>query len=572
MPPTLARTGPIEAVERAYRRIGALAGNPVFLHVVPREAALERARWLEGLAAAEKRNFPLHGATFAVKDNIDVAGLPTTAACPAFAYTAGTTATAVQRLLDAGAILIGKTNLDQFATGLTGTRSPYGACRNAIDPAYISGGSSSGSAVAVALGVCDFALGTDTAGSGRVPAAFNGIVGLKPTRGMVSAAGVVPACRSLDCVSVFSADCATALEVLAVIEGFDAGDAYSRRPADLVSFPAERFRFAVPKPAQLEFFGDEAYAALYAGALRRLEALGGLRLEVDLAPFFAAQELLYAGPWVAERTAELETFLARHADAVHPVTRAILESGRAYTAADAFRAQHRLASLRRETEQVWAAADVLVVPGAPTIYRIAEVDANPVELNSRLGIYTNFVNLLDLAAITLPAGARPDGLPFGLTFIGPAYSDRSLAALGGKFLGEEIAAAADSVRVAVVGAHLSGMPLNRQLTERAAKLVRATRTAQAYRLFALPGQTPPKPGLSRVAGEAAGARIEVEVWEMPARHFGSFVAGIPSPLAIGTLELEDGEWVKGFVCEEYATAGARDISQFGGWRSYVKSL
>ncbi|HLX81870.1 MAG TPA: allophanate hydrolase [Burkholderiales bacterium] len=572
MPATLARTGPIEEVERAYRRIAGLAGNPVFLHVVPREAALERARWLERLTDAEKKRLPLYGVTFAVKDNIDVSGLATTAACPAFAYTAGKTATAVQRVLDAGGILLGKTNLDQFATGLTGTRSPHGACRNAIDPAYISGGSSSGSAVAVALGVCDFALGTDTAGSGRVPAAFNGIVGLKPTRGLVSAAGVVPACRSLDCVSVFAPDCATAAKVLAVTEGFDAADPYSRRPADPVSFPAGRFRFAVPKPVQLEFFGDAAYAVLYADALRRLESFGGQRLEVDLSPFFAAQELLYAGPWVAERTAEFEAFLAQHADAVHPVTRAILESGRSYSAADAFRAQHRLASLRRETERVWAAADVLVVPGAPTIYRIAEVDANPVELNSRLGIYTNFVNLLDLAAITVPAGFRPDGLPFGLTLVGPAFSDCSLAALGGKFHGEEIAAASDNVRVAVVGAHLSGMPLNGQLTERMGKLVRATRTAEAYRLFALPGQTPPKPGLSRVANGGRGSCIEVEVWEMPARHFGSFVAGIPAPLAIGTVELEDGERVKGFLCEEYAIAGARDITQFGGWRNYMKSL
>jgi allophanate hydrolase len=363
-----------------------------------------------------------------------------------------------------------------------------------------------------------------------------------------------------------------AVRSIAVIEGFDAADPYSRRPADPVSFPTERFRFAVPKPGQLEFFGDAAYAALYAEALRRLESLGGQRMEVDLSPFFAAQELLYAGPWVAERTAEFEAFLAKHAGAVHPVTRAILESGRSYTAADAFRAQHRLASLRRETEQVWAAADVLAVPGAPTIYRIAEVDANPVELNSRLGVYTNFVNLLDLAAITVPAGFRPDGLPFGLTLIGPAFSDRSLAALGGKFHGEAIASASDNVRVAVVGAHLSGMPLNGQLTERTAKLVRATRTAEAYRLFALPGQSPPKPGLSRVAGGGGGSRIEVEVWEMPARHFGSFVAGIPAPLAIGTVELEDGERVKGFLCEDYATAGARDITHFGGWRSYMKSL
>ena len=433
-----AKTGPLEAVERAYRQISALANNPVFLYVAPRDLTLERAQWLERQPNGEKIKLPLYGATFAVKDNIDIAGLATTAACPEFAYTAGKTATAVQRILDAGGILIGKTNLDQFATGLSGTRSPYGACRNAFNPSYISGGSSSGSALAVALGICNFALGTDTAGSGRVPAAFNAIVGLKPTRGLVSLTGVVPACRSLDCLSIFAPDCATAVEVLAVAEGFDAEDPYSRLSPEKVSFSAEDFRFAVPRPGQLEFFGDTAYAALFEAAVHRLECLGGRHREVDFAPFFAAQELLYGGPWIAERTADLGAFLAKHADAVHPVTRSIIESGRNYTAIDAFQAQHQLASLKRETEKIWAAVDVLLVPGAPTIYKVAELEANPIELNSRLGIYTNFVNLLDLAAITVPAGFRPDGIPFGIALIGPAFSDRSLAALGGRFHGEAV--------------------------------------------------------------------------------------------------------------------------------------
>jgi allophanate hydrolase len=531
-------------IDEVYRRIEAHAANPIFIHLLPKAQVLERLRELEGLP----RTLPLWGRTFAVKDNIDVAGLPTTAACPAFSYIAKTTAPAVQRLLDAGAVLIGKTNLDQFATGLTGTRSPYGACRNAFDPAYISGGSSSGSALAVALDMASFALGTDTAGSGRVPAAFNNIVGLKPTRGLISTTGVVPACRSLDCVSIFAKTCADAAAILQIAQGADAGNP--------IALPLEHFRFAVPR--QLEFHGDRAYAALFAQALDRLQALGGARVEIDFQPFLEVQALLY-GPWVAERTAEefpLEAML--------PVTRQIIEAGKRYSATDLFKAQHRLAELQRECREILASADVLVVPGAPTIYRIAEVEAEPLELNSRLGRYTNFVNLLDLAAITVPAGFRPDDLPFGVTLIGPAFSDRALAALGARFAGEsEVPAAPKLVKLAVVGAHLSGMPLNHQLTERGAKLLRAARTAPFYRLYALNQQ---KPGLVR---EAQGASIEVEVWEIAAAAFGSFVAEIPAPLGIGTVELEDGEAVKGFLCEQYAVRGAQDISRYGGWRRYL---
>jgi allophanate hydrolase len=387
-------------VHEAYARIAAHAENPVFIHVIPKEEALARGAAARG---------PLAGRLFAVKDNIDVAGLPTTAACPQFAYVAKETASAVQQLLDAGAVLVGKTNLDQFATGLVGTRSPYGACRNAFDPAYISGGSSSGSAVAVALGIVDFALGTDTAGSGRVPAAFNNLVGLKPTRGLVSTQGVVPACRSLDCVSVFAPTCRDALEVFDLIS----------RPFEPV---APDFGFAVPR--QLEFHGDREYERLFSEALARLEALGGAVREIDFQPFLETQSLLY-GPWVAERLAE--GFPLEH---MLPVTRKVIESGARYSAADLFQAQHRLSILKEECKL----NDVLVVPGAPTIYRIAEVEADPIELNSRLGRYTNFVNLLDLAAITVPAGFRNDGLPFGVTFIGPAFSDHALAAMAASFM------------------------------------------------------------------------------------------------------------------------------------------
>jgi allophanate hydrolase len=539
--------------EDLYRRIASHATNPVFIHLLPKERVLARARELEALP----RTLPLWGRPFAVKDNIDVAGLPTTAACPAFSYVAETTAPSVQRLLDAGAVLIGKTNLDQFATGLVGTRSPYGACRNAFDPAYISGGSSSGSALAVALDMASFSLGTDTAGSGRIPAAFNNLVGLKPTRGLISTRGVVPACRSLDCVSIFAKTCRDAAAVLEVAQGFDPMHPYSRA-GEPVSLCTASFRFGVPR--QLEFHGDRAYESLFAQALERLVSVGGQPVQIDFAPFLEVQALLY-GAWVSERTSEgfpLEAML--------PITRKIVEAGGRYSASEVFKAQHRLAELTRECSGILSMVDVLAVPSAPTIYRIAEVEANPVELNSRLGRYTNFVNLLDLTAISVPAGFRPDGLPFGITLIGPAFSDMALAALGARYASEgDIAVPRTSIKIAVVGAHLTGMPLNHQLTSRGAKLARTARTAPLYRLYAIDRL---RPGLVR---QPPGARIEVEVWELPNGAFGSFVDGIAPPLSIGTVELEDGESVKGFLCEYYASSNLEDISRYGSWRSYVQS-
>ena len=443
---------------------------------------------------------------------------------------------------------------------MSGTRSPYGAGRNAFNPDYISGGSSSGSALAVALGMAEFALGTDTAGSGRVPAAFNNLVGLKPTRGLVSTTGVVPACRSLDCVSVFAKTVGRALSVLEVMQGYDAADPYSRH-GNSVCFDNKDLKVAVP--GDLEFYGDTAYASLFAQAL---EKLGGERIGVDFAPFLAAQQLLYDGPWLAERSAQMQEFMLGHANDMHPVVREVIAGGSRYSAVEAFQAQYRLAALRRQTDATWDAADVLVVPGAPTIYTRAQMDADPVALNARLGLYTNFVNLLDLAAITIPAGVRPDGLPFGITLIGPAFSDRALAALGARFLGEpEIPTTGSSVRIAVVGAHLSGMALNGQLIERRAKLIRAARTSPDYKLYDLADG---RPGLVR---DGHGACIEVEVWELPVAGFGSFVAQIPPPLGIGTLELEGGEKVKGFLCEAYAVAGKKDITSFGGWRRFVNA-
>ncbi len=570
---------PHAVLREVYAAITRRGADSVWIHVVPFEEAraqletvLERRR---GGAPA-----PLLGVPFAVKDNIDVAGRPTTAGCPAFAYKPEVTATVVRRLQAAGAVLVGKTNLDQFATGLTGTRSPYGALSSVFDPDFIAGGSSSGSAVAVAARLVAFALGTDTAGSGRVPAAFNGIVGLKPTRGLLSTAGIVPACRSLDCVSIMAHTAEDAARVLDVARGVDPDDPYSREGAAAPASLGPRFRFGVPGHAQREFFGDVAAARLYAQALDRLETLGGRRVEIDLGPFRAAAELLYAGPWVAERLHAIGPFLERHPEDVHPVVRAIVERAGRLSAVDVFAGIYRLESLRRAAAAQWAGMDVLALPTTGTIYRHAAVEADPIRLNGNLGYYTNFVNLLDCCALAVPAGVRASGLPFGISLIAPAFHDALICALGvawerrleertGEGGGGPPARSRDRlVRLAVVGAHLTGQPLNRELGERGGRLVRACHTMPAYRLYALTGTVPPKPGLVRVAGEG-GAAIEVEVWEVGEAAFGGLVAAVPPPLAIGTVTLEDGELVKGFLCETHAVAGAEDISSYGGWRGYL---
>lgn len=529
---------------------------------------------------------PLAGLSFAAKDNIDVAGLTTTAGCPAFAYQSGAHAAVVHRLLEAGASLRGKTNLDQFACGLNGTRSPYGAVPNAFDAAYVSGGSSSGSAYVVATGQVDFALGTDTAGSGRVPAGLNNIVGIKPSRGLVSARGVVPAAQGVDCVSVFARTVGLGAQVLAAAMGYDAADPFSRRLVLIDKpFPAA-FRFGVP--SQLEFFGDSACVEAFAQASARLQSLGGTAVAIDYTPFARAAALLYESALVAERYAAVRGFFDAHeAEVIEPV-RSILAKGRAFDAADVFDAQLQLRALGQQAAAVWEGIDVMLVPTAPTHCRIDDMQRDPMRLNARFGTYTNFVNLLDYAAISVPAGMRPDGLPFGITLIGPCASDWQLCELGQRFhhatgltqgaTGEALPPPRPiaglktpaTVRVAVVGAHLSGMPLNGQLTERGATLLSAARTAPHYRFFALPGTVPPKPGLLRVA-PGTGAPIAVEIWQMPVEHYGSFVALIPAPLGIGTLELADGSSVQGFVCEAQATSGAEDITRFGGWRAYIQS-
>lgn len=579
---------PTACIHQILARIQSSDRPEIWISLVDLETLLAQAALLEeGMDRAGPhilKTKPLFGLPFAVKDNIDVAGMPTTAACPEFAYVPHVSATVVQRLQSAGAILIGKTNLDQFATGLVGIRSPYGAVRNAIDPEYVSGGSSSGSAVAVALGLVSFALGTDTAGSGRVPAGFNGIVGLKPTRGLLSTRGVFPACRSLDCVSIFAGDVQDAWRVAQAAAGFDAPDAYSR-PVRMLGVKRRGYRIAVPDA--LEFFGDDTAASAFADAIERIGELPATDIgAISFAPFVTAAELLYQGPWVAERRAALGEFFGTHALAIHPTVREIIGKAAQFSAVDAFNAQYRLADLKREAEQLLESYDFLIVPTAPTMPRIADVNAEPLRRNSELGYYTNFVNFFDMAALSIPGPWRADGLPAGITLIGPAGSDQLLASAGEALQalfnsaqpsnpGSDLIACDPlpfneaTVQIAVVGAHLEGQPLNWQLLERGARKLEATATSERYRLYALAGTVPPKPGLVRVMEQ--GAAIEIEIWEIPLRCFGAFVAEVPAPLGIGSLELADGRWVKGFICEPCALSDAQDITRHGGWRAYLAS-
>jgi allophanate hydrolase len=554
---------------------------------------------------------PLFGVPFAAKDNIDAEGFPTTAACPAHMQWPAQSATVVRRLLDSGAVLIGKTNLDQFATGLVGTRSPYGAPASVFSAAHVSGGSSSGSAVAVASGEVAFALGTDTAGSGRVPAGFNHLVGLKPTPGRVSTAGVLPACRTLDCVSVFAHTVEDAAQVLALIEGADEADDYSRFAPGPAAFPRP-LRVAVPRAPRLA----ADYAAPWAQALQRLQALGAQVLPIDDAPLQAVAALLYDGPWVAERLAAVQAALgadrAATARALDPAVAAVLDRGRHWTAVDAFRAGYALRRQQRAADALWHGADLLMVPTAPGHPRHDEVAADPLGANAALGTYTNFVNLLGWSALALPSGFTAGGLPFGVTFVAPGGADAALADWGrswqraaalplapmaalapmaGADAGSATSATpetpetpetseapdphpwpatAPTLPLTVVGAHMSDLPLNAQLTDLGAVLLRRTATAPLYRLFALPATQPPRPALLRV-GEG-GHAIEAEVWSLPMAAVGRFLAQVPSPLALGTLVLADGSRVHGFLCEPFALEGALDVSRFGGWRAYLSSL
>ncbi len=572
---------PLQLVDELLARMARDDSHHIWISRLDADALRAYARKLD---SRDPAGLPLYGIPFAIKDNIDLAGLPTTAACPEFAYLPEGHATVVQRLIDAGAIPLGKTNLDQFATGLNGTRSPYGACRNAFDPDFISGGSSSGSAVAVALELASFSLGTDTAGSGRVPAAFNNLVGHKPSCGALSTRGVVPACRSLDAVSIFALTAEDAERVLAVAAGFDAADEYSRQlaPHGFDFGCAPGFRFGVPMQKDLEFFGNAETERLFNEAVGRMKSLGGTPVAVDLTPFLETARLLYGGPWVAERYLAIRDFFDAQSDTVFPPMREIIGGGRDISAADTFVHLYRLRAFKRVCDAVWNDIDVMLTPTAGTIYRVDEMQADPIRLNANLGYYTNFMNLLDLAATAVPAGFQRDGLPFGVTLVAPPHQDGPLLHLGSKMqraLGGKLGATdhalpvaemldllpSGQVRVAVVGAHLSGLPLNYQLTERKARLVSTTQTAPKYRFYALPDGK--RPGLIKV--ESGGAAIACEVWEMPASQFGSFVAGIPAPLGIGKLELADGSVVNGFICEGIGVADAKDITEYGGWRAWL---
>jgi allophanate hydrolase len=580
------RTGsarPAEIVERSYARVRAHNDPAILIFLHDENDAVAEARRLE---AQSPSDLPLYGIPVVVKDNIDVRGMPTTAACPAFAYHPTTDAASVARLRQAGAIVIGKTNLDQFATGLVGLRSPYGVPRNPLNPTLIPGGSSSGSAVAVATGLVPAALGSDTAGSGRIPALFNNIVGLKPSLGLIPNLGMVPACRTLDCVSVFALTVDDAYAVLEPLAGFDGRDPYCRRrPLHGLGARPPRFRVGTPRSGQRVFFGDKQAAADYSSALDRLALIGASITEIDIEPFYETARLLYEGPWLAERYAATRSVIAPSPEAMHPVTRQIILGGARPTAVDAFAAFYQLEELRRIAERTFEEIDILAVPTAPTLYTVDQVLADPIQLNARLGTYTNFVNLLDLCGLALPAALHDGGMPFGITLLAPGGNDGLVASIGRLFHADTAlplgalgrpqpppaplpAGPGEGIALAVVGAHLSGMPLNHELRAFAAHFVEATATAPDYRLYALLGTEPPKPGLLRVP-DGSGNSIAVEVWAMAAEAFGRFAAAVPPPLSIGTVRIADGRTVKGFLVEAQAVVGARDISRFGGWRDFV---
>ena len=576
-----AGASPADTIARTYARIREHDDPAIFITLRGEKDVLAEAN---ALSAKGGTALPLYGVPFAAKDNIDVGGMPTTAACPAFAYTAKADATCIARLRAAGAIVIGKTNLDQFATGLVGVRSPYGVPRNAFDAKLIPGGSSSGSAVAVAAGLVPFSLGSDTAGSGRIPAGLGNIVGLKPSLGAISTAGLVPACRTLDCPSVFALTVDDAWAAFSVMAGPDIADPYTRNRPIGTPGPLPPLRIGVPIKGERVFFGDQVSAAEFENAVARFAKLGAVVSEIDIEPFYETARLLYEGPWIAERYLAAQKLIASSPESMHLVTREIILSGARPSAADAFAAFYKLEDLRRVRDHVFRAIDVLLVPTMPTVYTVEQVLADPIQLNSRLGTYTNFVNLLGLCGLALPASLRADGIPFGVTVLAPGGSDALLASLGRVFHADtrlplgatgksqpplaplSAAHAPGEIAIGVVGAHMSGMALNHELQAVGARFLESAATAPRYRLFAL-GGSPPRPGMLRVASD--GTSIALEIWALPADGFGRFVAAIPAPLSIGTLALADGRTVKGFLAEADAVNGARDISSFGGWRAFM---
>lgn len=571
-------------VRRAYARIAEVDRPEVWITLLPEDAATVAAREVDARLAAGAV-LPLAGLTVAVKDNIDVAGLPTTAACPSFATDpagrpgpARVSAPAVQALVDAGAVILGKTNLDQFATGLVGVRSPFGAVRHATLPERVSGGSSSGSAVAVALGIADIGIGTDTAGSGRVPAAFGALVGIKTTLGLVPTTGVVPACRSYDVVTTFTRDLDLGVAATRTMIGADPTDPARRSwPVDvrlgLRSVPV----VAVPRDEDLDLL-SAGWRAAFRAAVQAVLATGAQVRTVDLSGMLSAARLLYDGAIVAERYEAVGAFLAGAPDA-DPTVRSIILSGRD-TPAHAYVADRALlAAAKFESAAVLDGCDLLLLPTTTEHPTIAAVQADPVAINRRLGTYTNFVNLLDMAAVAIPAG-HADGGPFGITVLSRAFDDQLALDLAARLLAPadgtpdagSVAAPADGtdhllvgagVDVLVVGAHLRGQPLNPELEELGARFVRAVHTSDAYRLVALDTQ-PRKPGLVR-AGPGAGAPIAGEVWRLSPGALGRMLASLPAPMSLGQVELVDGTWVVGFGCTAESGSAGADITSTGGW-------
>ena len=564
------------------------------IYQVPLETLLTEARKQQALLENHSdalTRWPLLGIPFAVKDNIDVVGTPTTAACPEFMHEAEESATIVKKLLDAGALFIGKTNMDQFATGLVGTRSPYGACKNPFDARYITGGSSSGSALAVATGMVSFSLGTDTAGSGRVPAAFNNIVGVKPTRGLLSTHGVIPACPSLDCISIFALNAEDAAQVLEVAKGFDAADPYSR-PSTLrqaqggASSGTGRnqnplvdekfFRFGVPKAGQLDFSGDAAYAELFEKSKETLRARGGVDVEIDISPFLRAALLLYQGPWLAERAEAIGRFIPTDSQALMPLLREILAPAKSITGIDAFKGMRALEALKQEALPLWDAMDVLLLPTVPTIFTHEQIAQQPLALNAILGRYTNFVNLMDLCALSVPAGFRPDGLPFGVSLIAQAFRDAFLFSIvnGESAMGRGSHKGGpdpSSTSLLVFGLHMSDQPLNHELTALGGRLERVARTAPRYKMALVKRGEKRLPGIWRQP-EGSGVSLEGEIWSLPNESIGPFFTKVLPPLCLGSLELEDGSWVKGFLAEAVVCESLEDISRFGGWRGWLGAI
>lgn len=565
-------TSPQDVIAEVYRRIEEVNDPALFLFLRDMEDVLKEAASL----GAPSPDLPLWGIPFVIKDNIDAAGMPTTAACPAYRYEAGADSFVVARLRTAGALLIGKTNLDQFATGLVGVRSPYGIPRNAVDPLIVPGGSSSGSAVAVGHGLVAFSLGTDTAGSGRVPAALNNIVGLKPSLGALSASGVVPACRTLDTISIFAQTVGDAYAAFDVACAYDPDDAFSKQmPKSSLTAPPKGLRIGVPTSQTRIFFGDTAQDDMFAAAIDHLRESGMQIVEIDFTPFYDVAEMLYEGAWVAERYTVIEELLETQPDAVHPTTAKIIGAARELSAADAFRGIYRLKELGRLADISLEGIDLLCVPTIPTFYSLADLEADPVTPNSNLGTYTNFVNLLDMCGIAVPTGPRADGRPGSVTMLARSGQDGLAASVARLFEAEgaepalsERRADSDMLPLVVCGAHMSGLPLNHELTTLGAIFKRMGRTADKYRLYALAGGPPFRPGLLKIE---KGAAIDVEVWAMPRASVGNFLAGIPQPLSLGTIDLEDGTQAHGFLVEAAGVQGAEDITHLGSWRAFLQS-